>query len=749
MAKGKVDKKAGGSGAAEDEQEQKLQAILLADSFNTNFRPISSDMPKVLCPLVNVPMIDYTLEFLARNDVKEVFVFCVSHAKQLEDYLQSSKWPAQLEIRIITSNNCLSAGDALRDIDQRGVVRSDPFILVSGDVVSNIDLKPVIKEYKEIKKADPLTLMTMCFKEVGALSSARAIMDNLVVGMDKATNQILLFHNDIEDACLEIAEGLLEEHGELQLRSDLLDCHVDVCSPEVLVQLSDNFDYQDIRKQFVAYEAANQELGNKILAHVVPDAGTSFAVRVHDFRLYHQVCRDVIMRWMYPLVPENASTGGVQTQYTYERGCKYKAPGVNLPRSVRLGNGVVIGADVSVGEDAVIERSVIGDGCRVGVGAKIVDSYVWAGAEVGDGASVEGAIVASRAMAETPAGRGGAVVREGAVISRGCVLGPDTVVGKGVHLAEFTRITSGKADGDDDPDWADSAGNVDQDRDYDEGEGLKEGDILGVEGVGRVWSSEDATDSDGEDDGSIHSGKEMVDIDKVRSQSIGCFEEEEWKRRRWSLFRDEEDDLLDDRDLSDDESGMMHLMPPMDGSEAFHQVVKEMLMNGHQEGHPLDNLLLEIKSYKFAQNRDFKDCMRPALEVALDLAGAGTVQGMALVAAVKSQLKHWKPVLSKLIVESGDDVEMIKVVEGYALRPECEGTLRAMFRYVVQTLLHEEMVSDDCLARWVELRRATPQGSPERALFEQEEVQEFVKWLEDSESEDDDDAEEDGETDED
>lgn len=45
MAKGKSEKK--GGGAPEDEQEQKLQAILLADSFNTNFRPISSDMPKV------------------------------------------------------------------------------------------------------------------------------------------------------------------------------------------------------------------------------------------------------------------------------------------------------------------------------------------------------------------------------------------------------------------------------------------------------------------------------------------------------------------------------------------------------------------------------------------------------------------------------------------------------------------------------------------------------------------------------
>lgn len=47
MAKGKSDKKGGGGGGVEDEQEQKLQAILLADSFNTNFRPISSDMPKV------------------------------------------------------------------------------------------------------------------------------------------------------------------------------------------------------------------------------------------------------------------------------------------------------------------------------------------------------------------------------------------------------------------------------------------------------------------------------------------------------------------------------------------------------------------------------------------------------------------------------------------------------------------------------------------------------------------------------
>lgn len=43
-------------------------------------------------------------------------------------------------------------------------------------------------------------------------------------------------------------------------------------------------------------------------------------------------------------------------------------------------------------------------------------------------------------------------------------------------------------------------------------------------------------------------------------------------------------------------------------------------------------------------------------------------QGMPLVKSIQTQMKHWKPLLSKLNVETGDDVEMIGVVEGYALR---------------------------------------------------------------------------------
>ena len=63
-----------------DLEDRKLQAILLADSFKNTFRPMTLDSPKALMPLVNVPMIMYTIEFLAQNGVDEVvnFIFHVN-----------------------------------------------------------------------------------------------------------------------------------------------------------------------------------------------------------------------------------------------------------------------------------------------------------------------------------------------------------------------------------------------------------------------------------------------------------------------------------------------------------------------------------------------------------------------------------------------------------------------------------------------------------------------------------------------
>ena len=50
----------------------------------------------------------------------------------------------------------------------------------------------------------------------------------------------------------------LKEQERAVLRYDLLDCNIDICSPEVLIQIADNYDYQDLRQDFVRREVQNK-----------------------------------------------------------------------------------------------------------------------------------------------------------------------------------------------------------------------------------------------------------------------------------------------------------------------------------------------------------------------------------------------------------------------------------------------------------------------------------------------------------
>lgn len=87
----------------------------------------------MLLPIVNVPMIDYTLAWLESAGVEEVFVFCCAHVKQVTEYLETTKWLSQPNFKVSTieSHNCVSAGDALRLIYEKNVVSFDVISLTN------------------------------------------------------------------------------------------------------------------------------------------------------------------------------------------------------------------------------------------------------------------------------------------------------------------------------------------------------------------------------------------------------------------------------------------------------------------------------------------------------------------------------------------------------------------------------------------------------------------------------------------
>jgi translation initiation factor eIF-2B subunit epsilon len=50
-------------------------------------------------------------------------------------------------ITVMVSKTCSSLGDAMRDLDAKAVIRSD-FILVSGDMVANVNLLPILEHHR-------------------------------------------------------------------------------------------------------------------------------------------------------------------------------------------------------------------------------------------------------------------------------------------------------------------------------------------------------------------------------------------------------------------------------------------------------------------------------------------------------------------------------------------------------------------------------------------------------------------------
>jgi len=713
-------------GDGDDKNEQPLQAILLADSFtkSNTFRPITLEQPKVLMPLVNVPCLQYTIEFLASSGVGEIFIFCSSHADKVEAFVQATHWPSTLKIECIKNNSCQSAGDALRELDNLGQIRSDPFVLVNGDVVSNINLAPVIAAHQARKKKDHHCIMTTLFKQASTSHPTRPLFDDLVVATDRTTGQILRYENDCASSSVSLPTALFFEEGHcnVQIRYDLLDTHIDICSPEVLLKFTDNFDYQDTR-HFIHMEVQDLELGDKIAAHVIQ---SEYAARVHDPRTYDAVSKDVLHRWVTPMVPDNNFLS--DTTYKYQRGCIYKEAEVSLARQCSVGMDTAIGSGSSVGARSVITHSVIGRRVAIGEDATVSASYLWNDVTVADGASVEKSILCD-----------GVVVKAGATVGRGCVLSYGVVVGAGQVVPPFTRLTKAEEDDgfdDDDEDEEDV-------RPWDHA-------VVGEDGAGWVWRDEDGGDDDDDDDDDDEDdagGGAAAGIPALMQHSIGADEAVAARAAAWRVWDAPSSSDEDDEDFD------------IDTTERFPRAIYELMLTAEDENQALDNIFMEIKGMKFAQNKSFAECLEALLPPILDMALEGKAALKPAIASVQGLLKKWSSVLSRCLIDQETQVAFLGALQHYCLDPEnvparvrssapAEALCTPLYRFALQMMAEKELgglglTTEDSLIDFFGQCRRLADGSPERRLFDLPATQEFVAWVEEDDSDDDDDDDDD------
>ena len=632
-------------------------AVVLADSFNQRFTPVTLEVPRCLIPLVNAPMLDYTIEFLLANNIENIFVFCVTHADMVQEYLAQSQWADH--VKCIVSSSVSTLGDALRRIQDENVIESD-FVLLHADVVANLPLEKVLLKHRLAKEKDPTVLMTTVYKKATPLHASRSLEDDTIVGLSD-TGEILFVDNDPHSIAIEI-DPMLILQSDLRLHYDLIDTHIDICSVEVLQLFKDNFDYQNVRGEFIKGVMGDDITDHRLFAHIV--SNNHYATRVKDLRTYASVTRDIIHRWTAPVVVDNSLLDPLST-YRLRRGFVHLEHNVKLHPRTKIGSHTVMGSGTTVGAGTIISRSVIGRDCTIGSNCSIINSFLLGSVTVDDNARIEWSVLCSKVR-----------IFVGVTIGRGCMLSFGVHVGPAVAVKNNTRLTTLQ------------------------GEGCSRNMDLGDKGVGFQWIDEDAD--------FLVSGGRKASLTGHDSDNDTMFTSS-------TPLIDESDVFDTDSELDPAASGVM--------ATDFDLEVREIVLEGVQLGHSVENLALEINGRKFAHDKTFLDCVRCILYAFMKSVPEDVAEGKPLLTALQKVLKKYRGLLAKFLQED----EVSEII--WALQEFCEDKQLARFAstfpFVLHTLYDIDLVDEESIFEW-EKEQASLMGEDRRFL---EMSSKFLEWL--------------------
>ncbi|PPQ70755.1 hypothetical protein CVT25_000076 [Psilocybe cyanescens] len=721
-----------------DEEEEVLQAVILADSFNKRFRPLTTRKPRCLLPICNAPLLDWTFESLALAGVQEVFVICRSHAELVKNAIKESKWSkpgsGMKIVPIMTAKETFSPGDAMRDIYTRGLVTSD-FVLVMGDLVSNIRIDEVVRVHKERRRTNKDAIMTMVVKESGVDHRTRAKGESSVFVLDPKTSECLHYEH-IQGypatKSISVPREILTDHPEVDIRNDLLDCSIDVCSVEVPSLFQDNFDYLDIRRDFVHGILTSDILMKNIYCYVAEEG---YAARVQDTRSYESISKDILSRWTFPLVPDDNHPGGHIYEHTHGNRYIAKDNTVVLARTCNIGTNTLIGSSTTVSDNASVIASVVGEKCTIGAGSIIRNSYLFENVAIGANCHVEQSIIGA-----------GVQIKEGSRIPKGCLIADGVIIGPNATLEPFERLSvkRNKADIEADEDGDDS--------DVEEVEASQDSidrSALGKDSNAIVWPRAPPDEEDEVEGPENYENQRFMRLGDTASDVVLDVSDD------GSSSDDEESSSSDDDDFHDRESvsglsdasmGMSMDMPAISGLMAdaeFRTEVTQSLERAFAEGHSVENASVELKTLRMASNvplRRVKEAVVAAIVekiVIVDGDAAGQRKEISTV------ISRWGDLINR--IGGVDPVETVSILQAHS----AVSTRMSLFGQILAALYQEDIVEEDHIRAWhalPESKGADRKEGPETDNFQKawmigsHMIQQFdaqASESEESESEDD------------
>lgn len=322
-----------------------MKALFLAGGMGTRLRPLTNHLPKPMVPIMGVPLLERNICELKQCGISEIIVSTCYQAQCIEQHF-APDCRNGLKIHCVCEEKPLGTGGAIKNCQK---YFDETFLVFNSDILSNIDLKALIKFHQQ-KKAD----VTIAAIEV------------------EDTSNYGVIEYDPDETIVSFTEK--PKPGEE--KSHFINAGIYVFEPRVLDLIPEG--------QNVSVERDTFPLLLKNGFRMSVYRGSGYWIDIGTPQKYMQAHQDIFDGVC--AVSEN----------DFRNDKVFGIENAELDPTAKINGPVWFGKNVHIGANAVIGPNVvIGDGFEAGRGFEIRNSVVWNNVSAGSGVGIDHSVVTS------------------------------------------------------------------------------------------------------------------------------------------------------------------------------------------------------------------------------------------------------------------------------------------------------------------------------------------------------------------
>ena len=335
-----------------------LKALILAGGFATRLRPLSCSRPKTLFPIVNKPLLQWTFERLANNDVDEAILAVNALTKFYIRQHKPLKYGLRVRFSVDPPKMPLGTGGPLKKAEKL-IGHDEPFIMLNGDIYADINYRELLETHRK----------------TGASAT---------IALCKVDDPCNFGVADLQGSNI---RRFVEKPAKGHAPSNLINAGAYVLNPEVFSYIPEGRAVSIEREVFPKL-AEEGKLSGHCINGLWIDIGKPKEYLEANKIVLDSLAKKAKKESHEPFVknPVAIDTGVIVGEKSVIGPYAILGKNVRVGANVRISNSVIF-SEAHIADGAILNGAIVGEGAKIGKGVKLPKGCV-----VGDLAKVEDSI---------------------------------------------------------------------------------------------------------------------------------------------------------------------------------------------------------------------------------------------------------------------------------------------------------------------------------------------------------------------